>query len=298
MEAFPGGNDDSGPELLTPSEPPGPAAIADDGVPRDLVVPLDPASGDGVRYPGGKNLAGVYQWIIDLLPTHSVYAEPFVGSGGILRRKPPAMRSYIVDSDPVVIDWWRRLAWPGVEVIQGDGVAWLEAAGEWLDGDAVVYCDPPYLSETRSKPKLYRHEMTDLQHRRMLRVVRELQCRVVISGYPSELYDQALSDWWRDERDVITRGAVMRTEALWSNFDPTVEYSPVRPYIGGDFRERERIGRKVSRWVNRIQRLRPGERRTLLLALLEAERRGSIIDTDDGRSSDRQLELPGVKKRN
>jgi site-specific DNA-adenine methylase len=41
-------------------------------------------------YIGGKSQAGVYQRIINLIPPHRVYVEPFLGGGAILRLKSPA----------------------------------------------------------------------------------------------------------------------------------------------------------------------------------------------------------------
>jgi hypothetical protein len=35
----------------------------------------------GVSYPGGKNGLGVYQAIINRMPPHQVYIEPFLGLG-------------------------------------------------------------------------------------------------------------------------------------------------------------------------------------------------------------------------
>lgn len=57
-------------------------------------------------YPGGKSGAGVYQAIINRIPPHRVYIEPFMGSGGILRHKRPAQISVGVDIDPVVTGAW------------------------------------------------------------------------------------------------------------------------------------------------------------------------------------------------
>ena len=51
-------------------------------------------------YPGGKNGSGVYQTIINLMPPHEVYIEPFLGSGAILRMKRPALRNIGMDRDP------------------------------------------------------------------------------------------------------------------------------------------------------------------------------------------------------
>jgi DNA adenine methylase len=40
---------------------------------------------------------------------------------------------------------------------------------------------------------------------------------VVLSGYPSELYDDALHDWRRVEREALADGAAKRVEVLWLN---------------------------------------------------------------------------------
>lgn len=44
----------------------------------------------GMTYPGGKAAAGVYQRIINLMPPHSLYIEPFLGGGAIMKLKKPA----------------------------------------------------------------------------------------------------------------------------------------------------------------------------------------------------------------
>lgn len=78
--------------------------------------------------------------------------------------------------------------------------------------DTLVYCDPPYLHSTRTSNGRYAHEMTDDDHRAMLATLCGLRSMVVLSGYPSLLYDEMLVGWQRIERDF--RG---RTEVLWRN---------------------------------------------------------------------------------
>ena len=48
-------------------------------------------------YPGGKAGAGVYQKLINLMPQHSTYIEPFLGHGAVLLRKRPARLNIGVD---------------------------------------------------------------------------------------------------------------------------------------------------------------------------------------------------------
>lgn len=88
------------------------------------------------------------------------------------------------------------------------------------------YVDPPYLHETRSTGNkydltyaggMYAHEMTTAEHVEMLAFLRNLAGMVVLSGYPHELYDEALPGWRRVECAAHADGAQDRTEALWIN---------------------------------------------------------------------------------
>lgn len=95
---------------------------------------------------------------------------------------------------------------------------------ETHDGeDTLHYVDPPYLPETRGRKNLndlkhqYRHEMTVRDHEELLSKLLSLKGMVVLSGYPSELYDTALSGWVRIERQAMADGARPRTEVLWIN---------------------------------------------------------------------------------
>ena len=38
-----------------------------------------------MAYPGGKNGAGVYQTLINLIPPHDTYIETYLGGGAIMR---------------------------------------------------------------------------------------------------------------------------------------------------------------------------------------------------------------------
>lgn len=229
---------------------------------------------DGKRYPGGKNLDGLYQFLLDRQALHTVYIEPCVGSGALLRRKIPALKTFAIDANPNVVAWWLEQQWPGVDVVCGCGIDWVEQNEDRLDEDCLIYWDPTYLPETRTRKRIYGvYEMTRQTHERLLAVAKATPARVMLSGYPSKLYDDALSDWHRDETEVITRGRTMRTEVIWMNYDPAACGPPVRPYIGDDFRERERIKRQQWRWCRRLVGLPPGERRAILLEMIGASRR-------------------------
>ncbi len=90
--------------------------------------------------------------------------------------------------------------------------------------DTLHFVDPPYVLGTRSLRNVaqgcYRHEMTDEQHLELLAVLRSLQGMVVLSGYPSELYERELADWQihtTGARISAGRGTAVKTEVLWLN---------------------------------------------------------------------------------
>lgn len=83
----------------------------------------------------------------------------------------------------------------------------------------LFYLDPPYLHETRSAFRwdrdCYAAELSDEDHRALLELSRDARGMVIISGYPSTLYDTMLKDWRRVERVGLADGARPRTEVLW-----------------------------------------------------------------------------------
>lgn len=95
-----------------------------------------------------------------------------------------------------------------------------------FDGpDTLIYCDPPYLPATRAENSrdVYGVEMAEPDHRALLEELRWCRGKVVLSGYPSALYDDLLPDWRVVEFDVANHaaaGVVKRreTECLWMNW--------------------------------------------------------------------------------
>lgn len=94
----------------------------------------------------------------------------------------------------------------------------LTLTPKWDSPTTLVFADPTYVDEARTG-KGYRHEMTDAQHVHMVAMLSSLQARVVLSGYPSTLYDAMLDieGWTRHEKaDVPTvQGGSKRTEVVW-----------------------------------------------------------------------------------
>lgn len=222
-----------------------------------------------MSYPGGKAGAGVYQSIINQMPPHELYVEPFLGGGAVMRRKRPARSSIGIDTDAAAITAFPRESVPGLRLDCFDGILWLcEANRRWAPG-TLVYCDPPYLLEARaSRKRIYRDELDRTDHERLLRVVKALPVMVMISGYASELYHRELRDWRLVTFSSMTRGGTIATEHLWCNFPAPAALHDYR-YLGADYRERERIKRKTERWAANYAEIPVLERRAVLSRLLE-----------------------------
>lgn len=224
-----------------------------------------------MRYPGGKGGSGVYQAIINELPPHRVYIEPFAGGANVWERKAPAASSILMDLDPAAVVAMldrhsARMNATNSTMLQGDAFDFLRSYA-W-QGDELVYLDPPYLHSTRRDRSLYRCELTDLQHRQLLDLVASLPVPVALSGYRSAMYDDASSrhGWRRIDFNAMTRRGVA-LESLWLTFPPPSTIAEFT-YVGSDFRERERIKRKVTRWVQRWQQLPELERQAIKAAML------------------------------
>jgi DNA adenine methylase len=83
----------------------------------------------------------------------------------------------------------------------------------------LCYADPPYMPGTRVAGS-YAHEMDDAQHAELLGVLSARNGEVLLSGYPSALYDRLLAGWVRYERAVkvdVGGGARKngRVECVW-----------------------------------------------------------------------------------
>lgn len=259
-----------------------------------------------LRWHGGKWLLA--PWIIQHIPEHRVYVEPFGGAASVLMRKPRSYAEVYNDLDEDLVNLFavlrgeqsdelitnlemtpfsetefktayektddpieraRRLV---IRSFMGFGSAGASGkstgfransnksgttpAHDWCnypdclsmviermrgvvvqsrpaidvisqhDGaETFHYVDPPYLPETRDKGSDYRFEMTVDDHCELLDFLHQVEGRVLLSGYPSGLYDDSLSDWRRVEREALADGARKRTEVLWMNFEPNTQKS-------------------------------------------------------------------------
>lgn len=251
-----------------------------------------------LNYPGAK--WGLAKTIVDLMPKHRSYLEPFFGSGAVLFNKPPSAIETVNDLDGDItnfftvlreyphelaekiaftpysrdvfddahenrgddsfdkayrfairsrmghgfktyektgfkidvyarersycVDVWNRMPKDILSVaerlkgVQIENRPAVELIRKFNHENVLIYADPPYLLNTRGG-KQYRCEMTEQDHVELLEVLRAHKGYVILSGYPSELYDRELQNWNRLTKRSYNQNSDARTEVLWCNFD-------------------------------------------------------------------------------
>jgi DNA adenine methylase len=78
--------------------------------------------------------------------------------------------------------------------------------------DTLVYCDPPYLHETKVSKTVYSSEMTTDDHIELSRMLNDYRGKVVISGCMSPLYKRIYKDW------NVEKDKTEKIEVLFKNF--------------------------------------------------------------------------------
>lgn len=126
-------------------------------------------------------------------------------------------RSYCVSG-------WNRLPGDLLEAaqrlkgVQIENQPALDLIRKFNHDNVLIYADPPYLLDTRGG-KQYRYEMTEQDHLELLDTLKQHTGYVILSGYPSEMYDRELQEWSRITRKSYNQNAAQRTEVLWCNFE-------------------------------------------------------------------------------
>lgn len=162
-----------------------------------------------MKYPGSK--WGIAGWIISFFPEHHSYLEPFFGSGTVLFNKPRSNIETVSDPDGNVVNLF----------------GWIKKDPERLAYEIYYtpYARQVYMPEVRCG-KQYKHEMfTEESHKQLLETAKAHKGPVLISGYESDLYNDMLQGWHREETTCYSQACSKKKEVLWMNFEPVGQMS-------------------------------------------------------------------------
>jgi len=200
-----------------------------------------------IPYLGAKRSRGTMLSILGRMPQHEVYFETHLGTGCILNAKPPTIRDVGIELNAETIELFTYRE--GAEIIHGACLEYLAGLDLASMGRVFIYCDPPYLMATRTSGHRhqYKFDYTLEDHLEFLAFVKALppNVMVMISGYPSELYDEHLAGWRTHQFQAMTRGGV-RTEMLWMNYPVPEPFWHTQAGVNAE--DRRRIKRLAKRW--------------------------------------------------
>jgi DNA adenine methylase len=99
----------------------------------------------------------------------------------------------------------------------------LEVIKAFNDANTLLYCDPPYVPDTRATPDAYEYEMSTDDHIALAEVLDQFKGKVLISGYPSALYKRLYANWRCLNKKIANHASQQgkkkqKTECLWVNY--------------------------------------------------------------------------------
>lgn len=96
--------------------------------------------------------------------------------------------------------------------------------------DTFFYLDPPYIINTRlSRSKMYKHEMSNEDHKDLVNMLLRVKGKCLLSGYDNEIYRTLEHNGWhtssftvRESRNNLNNGSNVHkyvTEKIWYNYE-------------------------------------------------------------------------------
>ena len=94
----------------------------------------------------------------------------------------------------------------------------VDVINRFNNSKCFIYCDPPYLLSTR-RGKQYNVEMSNREHEELLHALLVNKSKIMISGYESNLYNDALKSWRKKTGYSLTQSLRKAKEVIWMNYD-------------------------------------------------------------------------------
>lgn len=103
------------------------------------------------------------------------------------------------------------------EQVQIDNRSAIDCIARYDNEDALIYFDPPYVTDTRAQGDRYRLETDNNFHIEAAELLRNAAGYVVVSGYACDLYTELYEShgWHRVDKEAQTNSGGKRIESLW-----------------------------------------------------------------------------------
>lgn len=158
-----------------------------------------------------------------VLQAHHLIVRSFFGYGSksCVSITKNGFRSQRSETNSPAVDWasWPEVLPAAVERLRGvviENKPALDVITRYDKRGGIMFVDPPYVHGARNLNQgSYRHEMTDEDHRELAATLRQVRGYVVVSGYPSDLYEEIFQGWPQFSRKAYADKSAERTEVVW-----------------------------------------------------------------------------------
>ena len=219
-----------------------------------------------MNYKGNKNIDGVKQKILSLIPKHRVFIEGFAGGAGI------AKNIYTGSETVILIEKNKKqcdileLDLPGSVVVNDCVFDFIENFKYIINPNVVLFLDPPYIFSTRFNNSIfYDFELSDNDHVKLLLSILQLPCNVIIIHPVSSIYAKYLNFWYY-KNVTIRYNKKNSKEIIYYNFQDSIAKNDYSSH-GENSTDRQRIKRKITRNIQKIENLNPVDKECLLNAI-------------------------------
>jgi len=135
-----------------------------------------------------------------------------------VKRNTGALSYFHLKLPEVIAQASERLKHSKKNLVQIENRNVLELIPVYNRENVLMYLDPPYLMETRTNKKVYRHEFSAEEHEELLKLITCSKARIIISGYESELYGKYLGGWRMEQTTAKDQAGNRKIECIWMNY--------------------------------------------------------------------------------
>ena len=202
------------------------------------------------NYVGFKGGQTILPKLMSHVPDSKRYFSFFFGSGGlelsqsfndtswIIAEKDQALRLKASTMDHVVYNDYQDIV-----------------ANFDFTSDDFVFCDPPYLLNTRkSGRKYYKNEFNLEDHKKFLNIIKNCKAKVMITHPFCDLYDSFLTDWYKIDFTYMSQSGWFE-DGIYLNYLSCSVALKSYKYLGCDRTERQMIKRKRENFCKKFESL-------------------------------------------
>ena len=220
------------------------------------------------KYTGNKDISGVREKIIGLIPKVDVFVEMFAGGAGIAKKIQKKVNEVVLIEKDFLQYSKLLLEFPSASIINDDCLRCWDEVKNLFSENRVLFFDPPYLFSTRNNNSVYYNcEMSIHDHIDFLDYASSLREKCIIIHPTCDLYNEKLRNWNYVEIKIRYHNKTS-IERIWYNYSTDIMKLDYIRSID-NFTKRQQFKRKLINLEKKFKRMKPDEKEFVLEFLKE-----------------------------